>query len=177
VDPVEQSEHLAEPEKFLYFPISHVSQDVLICDQPILHTQNSSEVAPAKVECEPAPHFVHVLTPVTLLYLPKGHSLQASEELAPLVPRNVPTEQSLQTVLDARHEYFPAAHVAQTRFPIVSDNFPGAQAVQGPPLGPENPEKQEHKDDPLKLVENIGQSTHGQSSHKENGFNLPGVQS
>jgi len=116
-----------------------------------------------------------VLTPDKLLYLPKRHGLQASEELAPVVPRNVPTEHSLQTVADARRAYLPAAHVAQARVPIASEYVPGAQAMHGPPLGPENPEKQEHKDAPLRLVENIEQFWQGQSWHKENGLNLPGA--
>jgi len=177
LDPDEQSEHSAEPEKFLYFPISHVWQEVLARVQPALHAQNLSVVAPAKAEYAPAPQFWHALTPVKLLYVPKRHRLQASEELAPVVPRNVPTEHSLQTVADARRAYLPGAHVAQARVPIASVYVPGAQAVHGPPLGPENPEKQEHKDAPLRLVENFGQSSHGQSWHKENGLNLPGAHS
>jgi len=173
LDPDEQNEHFAEPEKFLYFPISHVLQEVLARVQPALHVQNTSVVAPSKVECAPVPHFWHVLTPVKLLYVPKKHRLQASEELAPLFSWNLPTEHSLQTVADARRPYLPTAHVAQARVPIASVYVPEAQAAHGPPLGPKKPEKQEHKDAPVKLVEFVGQSSHRQSWHKENGLNLP----
>ena len=87
----------------------------------------------------PSTHLMHLYDPSVSATLPASHLLQV-EALS--LPEYVPTAQSMQ--MDSEKPptpapYLPTMQLMHASDPDTSLNFPAAQCVQGPPLGPVEP--------------------------------------
>ena len=119
----------------LYLPISQAKQELLCIVQPAMHVQESSVWAPSNNVRAPCPQFMQVLIPVKFEYLPISHLIQALDELAPDVTKNVPRTQSWQTVVgESPSVNLPAAHLLQVCIPTMFLYLPALHALHWPAL-------------------------------------------
>ncbi len=113
-EPAEQVIHALAPASE-YFPAAQIRHALA----------SASEYAPAG-------HVTHALAPLTFEYAPAGHVMHASDEPAPRMPEDFPTEQAMHTlelVAPISLEYAPAEHDTHALAPVTPEYAPAGQTV------------------------------------------------